>query len=251
MIRKLGLIGFPLGHSFSKKYYLEKLEKENIQGIDYNLYPLENIELFPSLFEKDKSFYGFNVTIPYKQAVIPYLDTLSEEAQAMQAVNCITIKWDDTNNRPLLKGYNTDAYGFEQSIKPLLNPSHTKALVLGNGGAAKAVCYALQKLGLAYKIVSRSKENGDLTYDELIADSIAEHSVIINCSPIGTFPNTEQCPNIPYDCITAKHLLYDLIYNPEETLFLRKGKEAGAQTKNGYEMLVLQAEKNWEIWNGK
>ncbi len=246
-MKKLGLIGFPLGHSFSKKYYLEKFEKEDIHDIHYDLYPLANIQDFPSLYSNDEQFCGFNVTIPHKQAVISFLNELSEEAMEMGAVNCIRIQRGDNGTH--LKGFNTDAYGFEHSIRPLLQKHHTRALVLGNGGAAKAVFYTLKKLNIPYKVVSRSVQNGDLTYADLTAETVGEHAVIINCSPIGTFPNIDQAPDIPYAYITERHLLYDLIYNPEETLFLKKGKEKGAITKNGLEMLVLQAEKNWEIWN--
>lgn len=243
---KLGLIGYPLGHSFSKNYYLAKFDKENIHDIHYDLYPIEQIDQFPTLYNQNSHFRGFNVTIPHKQAVIPYLNELSEEAAQMKAVNCITIKHQE--GKTILKGYNTDAYGFEKSLEPLLNPHHTKALVLGNGGAAKAVFYTLEKLNISYKIVSRNSGTGDLTYEDLTKELLAKYSLIINCSPVGTFPNIDSCPNIPYEGITEKHLLYDLIYNPEETLFLKKGKERGATIKNGYEMLVLQAEKNWEIW---
>jgi len=243
---KLGLIGYPLGHSFSKSFYNNKFQAENITGYNYELYPVQDMHSFESLYLSDKSFKGFNVTIPHKIAVIPLLKELSEEAQTIGAVNCITIK--QTESGPELKGYNTDAYGFENSIKPLLNDNHQKALVLGNGGAAKAVYYTLRKLNIPFLIVSRSKENGDLTYQDLTEEIIQEYTVIINCSPVGTFPNVDQSPEIPYQHITESHLLYDLIYNPEETLFLKKGKEKGATIKNGYEMLVLQAEKNWEIW---
>lgn len=243
---KLGLIGFPLGHSFSKNYYLNKFEKENIKGIDYDLYPLQSMEEFRRLFQEDSSFLGFNVTIPHKQAVLPLMSELSEEAHAIQAVNCITISRDADGIQ--LKGYNTDAYGFEASLKPLLNENHRQALVLGNGGAAKAVIYTLKKLGIPYLLVSRSKDHGDMTYAELDAQTLQTHHLIINCSPVGTFPHTDSCPAIPYAYLTDRHLLYDLIYNPEETLFLKKGKEQGAQIKNGYEMLLLQAEKNWDIW---
>ncbi len=243
---KLGLIGYPLGHSFSKNYYLAKFDKENIHDIHYDLYPIEQIDQFPTLYNQNSHFRGFNVTIPHKQAVIPYLNELSEEAAQMKAVNCITIKHQE--GKTILKGYNTDAYGFEKSLEPLLNPHHTKALVLGNGGAAKAVFYTLEKLNISYKIVSRNSGTSDLTYEDLTKELLAKYSLIINCSPVGTFPNIDSCPNIPYEGITEKHLLYDLIYNPEETLFLKKGKERGATIKNGYEMLVLQAEKNWEIW---
>lgn len=246
-MRKLGLIGYPLGHSFSKKYYLAKFEKEKIANIDYDLYPFENLADFRSIYESDESFAGFNVTIPHKKNVLTLLDELSPEAAQMQAVNCVRIIRE--NGKVVLKGYNTDAYGFEQSLIPLLQPQHRSALVFGNGGAAKAVYYSLERLNIPYQIVSRNKENGDLTYDELTPEIIAEHKLLINCSPVGTFPNVNLCPAIPYEGIGTAHLLYDLIYNPEETLFLTKGKERGAAVKNGYEMLVLQAEKNWMIWN--
>jgi len=246
-MRKLGLLGYPLGHSFSKKYYLDKFNREHIKDIDYDLYAIEDIRDFPKLYIQDEHFYGFNVTIPHKQAVMQYMDRLSEEAEAIQAVNCITIRRDGPT--PSLTGYNTDAFGFEESLKPMLKENHKKALVLGNGGAAKAVFYVLEKLGISYLVVSRSKGKGDLTYADLDADIVRDHQLIINCSPVGTFPNIDEAPQIPYAYIGTAHLLYDLIYNPEETLFLRKGRENGAMTKNGYEMLLLQAEKNWEIWN--
>jgi len=244
---KLGLIGYPLGHSFSKNFYITKFKEENIDNVHYDLYPIEHIDQFPNLFNPEQSFRGFNVTIPHKQTVIPYLNELSEEAAVMKAVNCITISYSD--GAAVLKGYNTDAYGFQKSLEPLLKPQHNQALILGNGGAAKAVFYTLNKLGIPYKVVSRNIETGDLTYEDLNEKLISEYPLIINCSPVGTFPNTNQCPNIPYEAISNHHLLYDLIYNPEETLFLKKGKEKGATIKNGYEMLVFQAEKNWEIWN--
>ena len=243
---KLGLIGFPLGHSFSKNYYLQKFKDENIQHVDYDLYAIEDIQTFYDIFKDDESYKGFNVTIPHKQNVLKYIDVLSDEAKEINAVNCITIHRDGKNIK--LKGYNTDAFGFRNSLEPLLQPHHSKALVLGNGGAAKAVFYSLKKLNIPFKTVSRSKENGDLTYDELSKEIIQDYKIIINCSPVGTFPNVDQCPDIPYEALSAEHLLYDLIYNPEETLFLKKGKEKDTIIKNGYEMLILQAEKNWEIW---
>lgn len=246
-MKKLGLIGYPLGHSFSKKYYLEKFEKEHIEHVDYDLYPIERIADFPSIFT-NKDFYGVNVTIPYKIDVLDYLNELSEEAKAIQAVNCIRITH-LTDGSTYLKGYNTDAYGFEASLKPLLAQHDKKALILGNGGAAKAVIYALTKLGITHKIVSRTKQASNYTYSELDKTILTEHTLIINCSPVGTFPNISESPALPYEYINDKHLFYDLIYNPEETAFLKKGKEKGARTKNGYEMLLLQAEKNWEIWN--
>lgn len=246
-MKKLGLIGFPLGHSFSKKYYLEKFQQEDINDVDYDLYPIEHISDFVPIYS-DKDFYGVNVTIPYKIEVMGYLDELSEEAKSIQAVNCVRILHSDDGS-VYLKGYNTDAYGFETSLKSLLTPKDQKALVLGNGGAAKAVIYALNQLNIAYKLVSRTKQADHYTYEELDASILSEHTVIINCSPVGTYPNITACPKLPYEYINENHLCYDLIYNPEETAFLRKGREQGARTKNGYEMLLLQAEKNWEIWN--
>ncbi|UIR55825.1 shikimate dehydrogenase [Sphingobacterium sp. SRCM116780] len=245
-MKKLGLIGFPLGHSFSKKYYLEKFKKENITDINYDLYSIEHIHEFEKIFN-DKDFYGVNVTIPHKISVLPYLHELSPEAKAIQAVNCIQIKHNSKGS--YLKGYNTDVFGFMESLKPLLEQQHNKALILGNGGAAKAVEYGLKELHIEYKFVSRVKKENNLTYDEVTPNILEEYSIIINCSPVGTFPNIENSPDIPYQHITPKHLLYDLVYNPEETEFLKKGKHQGAKIKNGLEMLELQAEKNWEIWN--
>lgn len=246
-MKKLGLIGYPLGHSFSKKYYLDKFEKETIQGIDYDLYALEHITDFPKLYQDEPAFYGVNVTIPYKIAVMDYLDELSPEAAAIQAVNCIQIR--QVDGRSYLKGFNTDVYGFQASLEPLLKEQHTEALILGNGGAAKAVVYALKQLGIGYKFVSRTPSEQQFSYQQLTKDIIEQYKLIINCSPVGTFPHIEQCPDLPYEAIGEQHLLYDLIYNPAETLFLKKGREREAQTKNGLEMLILQAEKNWEIWN--
>lgn len=245
-MKKLGLIGFPLGHSFSKKFYEEKFEREQITGFHYDLYPIEDIAAFPSIYEQEPTFYGFNVTIPHKRNVMRFLNEFSPEAAEINAVNCIQIKWQ--NGKPYLKGFNTDAYGFEQSLRPFLKPCHTQALVLGNGGAAQAVYYTLNKLGIPYKIVSRSRNNGDLIYSDLTAEIVASHKLLINCSPVGTFPKIEEAPDIPYEGIGTDHLLYDLVYNPEETTFLKKGKARGAAIKNGHEMLILQAEKNWEIW---
>lgn len=247
-MKKFGLIGFPLGHSFSKKYYDAKISNEHIKEIDYSLLSLENIGDFPLLYQRDPDLFGVNVTIPHKQSIIPFLDTLSEEAQQIGAVNCITIRRDNDGAKPILKGYNTDAYGFEYSLKPLLKPKHSKALVLGNGGAAKAVIYVLNKLGIQPQLVSRSKQADTITYNDLNPELVKEYLLIVNCSPLGTYPEIDYCPDIPYEALTPDHYLYDLIYNPEETLFLKKGKDKGATIKNGYEMLVLQAEKNWEIW---
>lgn len=246
-MKKLGLIGYPLGHSFSKKFYLEKFERENITDFHYDLYPVEDISSFPQLFERDLAFYGFNVTIPHKRNVMRFLNEFSPEAAEINAVNCVQIRWQ--GGKPYLKGFNTDAFGFEQSLRPLLQRQHTSALIFGNGGAAQAVLFVLNKLGIPFKTVSRNKSNGDLTYAELTENMIASHKLLINCSPVGTFPHIEDAPDIPYEGIGSEHLLYDLIYNPEETAFLQKGKKQGATIKNGLEMLILQAEKNWEIWN--
>lgn len=246
-MKKLGLIGYPLTHSFSKKFYLEKLKQENISDIDYDLYSIENISMFPAIYAQDPSFYGFNVTIPHKRKVMRFLDEFSPEATEINAVNCIQVRWE--NGKPHLKGFNTDAFGFEKSLLPLLKPQHKAALVLGNGGAAQSVFYVLRKLNIPFKTVSRSKNNGDLTYADLSKDLIDAHKLLINCSPVGTSPNVEEAPDIPYEGIGSEHLLYDLIYNPSETLFLKRGRLRGATTKNGYEMLILQAEKNWEIWH--
>jgi shikimate dehydrogenase len=246
-MRKFGLIGKTLGHSFSKKYYLEKFEKENIQDVGYDLYELSSIDQLVKLYESNPELLGINITIPYKEEAIPYVDELSDEAKAMQAINCVQIRRNGSTS--YLKGYNTDAFGFEESFKKHLKPDHQKALILGYGGAAKAVKYVLEKLRIDYQIVSRSQSSNALSYQDLTKDILESHSIIINCSPVGTYPNVLECPNIPYEYITSKHYLYDLIYNPEETLFLKKGRENGACTTNGLEMLTLQAEKNWEIWN--
>lgn len=255
-LSKFGLIGYPLGHSFSKSYYLEKFEREGIQGVDYDLYPLETISDFPRLLAEDPLLLGVNVTIPYKIAVMNYLDALSPEAAAIGAVNCIRIER-NAGGQAYLKGYNTDVFGFAQSLQPLLKDWHRRALVLGNGGAARAVCYALEHLGIEWRLVSRTpqKQQMDtgapqlqLGYDELDQDIFEKHLLIINTTPLGTFPAIDQAPDIPYKWLGAQHLLYDLIYNPAETTFMSKGKAQGATVKNGHEMLILQAERNWDIW---
>jgi len=212
-MKKLGLIGYPLGHSFSKKYYLEKFGKEHITDINYDLYSIEDIREFETIFNNPE-FYGVNVTIPHKINVLAYLHELSPEANAIQAVNCIQIK--HTIEGPRLKGFNTDVFGFKESLKPLLEKHHTKALILGNGGAAKAVEYALKELNIAYRFVSRKKNETNLIYTELNNEILNEYFIIVNCSPIGTFPNIEDSPDIPYQHINKKHLLYDLVYNPTD-----------------------------------
>lgn len=247
MMKKFGLIGFPLTHSFSKKYYDAKIERLHLEGVGYDLYPIPAITEFPGLVEGDPQLMGVNVTIPYKIAVMDYLDRLSPEAEAIAAVNCICIERHDGRN--VLTGYNTDVYGFSESLKPLLRPHHTSALILGNGGAAKAVIFALSSLGIDYAVVSRSPREGQLTYAGLDAAVMDSHPLIINTTPLGTYPNVTDCPDIPYTLLSERHLLYDLVYNPSETEFLKRGKASGATIKNGLEMLELQAERNWELWN--
>ena len=244
-MRQFGLIGYPLSHSFSKGYFAEKFQKEGIADCQYDVFPVADIEDFVELCEQHKNLAGLNVTIPYKEKIIPFLDELNEEAAAIGAVN--TIKF--INGKKI--GYNSDCYGFEMSLKPLLKPYHTNALILGTGGASKAVEYVLKKLGISFQYVSRNKSANTINYDELDEHIIHHSKLIINSTPLGMYPDIENSPDIPYDFITDKHLLYDLIYNPEETQFLKKGKQHGAQTKNGLEMLYLQAEKSWKIWNSR
>lgn len=241
-MKQFGLIGRNISYSFSKSYFADKFKNENIVGSSYDVFDLQQIEDVEKVFKTD-NIKGFNVTIPYKQEIISYLDGLSPEAETIGAVNTVLIK----DGKKI--GHNTDCYGFENSLKPLLKDNHTKALVLGYGGAAKAIVYVLNKLNIPYKIVSREKSEDRFTYDELNEEILSQHHLIINCSPIGTFPNIDDAPKIPYDFITDKHLLYDLIYNPEVTKFLANGLSKGAAIKNGHEMLILQAEKSWEIWN--
>lgn len=246
-MKQLGLIGYPLEHSFSKKYFTEKFNREGITDWNYNLFPLENItDLKPLIL--NPNIVGLNVTIPYKEAVLPYLNSLDETAKAIGAVN--TIKINRTDKKIILTGYNTDCIGFEQSLLPLLKPHHKTALVLGTGGASKAVMYVLHKLGLEYKTVSSSGK-GDLSYNDLTEDIIASHHLIINTTPLGMHPSVGDKPNIPYAILTGKHLLYDLVYNPLETAFLAEGKRYGATIKNGLEMLELQADAAWDIFNVK
>ncbi|MBK8344055.1 MAG: shikimate dehydrogenase [Bacteroidetes bacterium] len=244
-MKLFGLIGFPLTHSFSEKYFSDKFRKEEIEECKYELYPLENVEDVRFLFEVNKELKGLNVTIPYKESVIEYLDDLDDIAQKIGAVNCIKI---DEIQRV---GYNTDYAGFRDSLKPLLKKHHTKALVLGTGGASKAVVYALNELGIQTTLVSRKEGTTELTYQQLTKEIISQHPIIINCTPVGMYPDIQLCPEIPYEFITAQHILYDLIYNPGKTLFLEKGEKQGATIKNGLQMLELQAEYAWEIWNNE
>jgi shikimate dehydrogenase len=245
--RAFGLIGYPLSHSFSKKYFTEKFEREGISGCQYDLCPIESVNLIVDLLEQNSQLEGLNVTIPYKVSVIPFLDELEEAAAFIGAVNCISIH--RKGNKPFLRGFNTDAYGFEESLKPLLASHHQKALIFGNGGAAKAVKYVLQKLGLAYQVVTRTPTTASITYEQVTEEILGEYTVLINTTPLGMSPNVDSCPAIPYEFLNRHHLSYDLVYNPGETRFLQLSKATGAVTKNGMEMLELQAERSWYIWN--
>ncbi|WP_462317269.1 shikimate dehydrogenase family protein [Marinilabilia sp.] len=246
-MKTYGLIGFPLEHSFSQKYFSEKFKHENIEARYLN-FPISDIKLFPELLKNHPYLAGLNVTIPYKQSVIEYLDELDPVAQEVGAVNVIQIKWD--NKRPILKGFNSDIIGFSRSISPYIKENHKKALILGTGGASKAVAYALSQMGLLYRFVSRTpSHSSQVSYDALTNENIKDFKVIVNTTPAGMSPNVDNCPPLPYEGITSEHLAFDLIYNPENTLFMKKCAENGATVKNGLEMLHLQAEGAWEIWN--
>ena len=246
-MEKYGLIGFPLKHSFSKGYFNEKFASENIDA-EYVNFEIPSIELFKDVIDQNPNLKGLNVTIPYKEQVIPYLDDLSPDARKIGAINVIKIIREPKGKTKLV-GYNSDIIGFVESIEPLLLPQHKKALILGTGGASKAVFHGLQKLGIEAKFVSRTARFGMFTYEELTKEIIEEYKVIVNCTPVGMFPHVDECPDIPYQYLTPEHLLYDLLYNPNTTLFMKKGEEEGAVTKNGLEMLLLQAFAAWEIWH--
>lgn len=258
-MKKFGLIGYPLGHSFSKKYFTEKFEREGLVDYVYESYPMENVSDVQQLIKSNPELCGLNITIPHKIGIMYYLDKITPEAKAIDAVNCIKIikqkpvesffTGEITSMKARLEGYNTDAYGFEMSLKPLLKKHHNKALILGSGGASRAVAYVLSKLNIDYKIVSRKSVRKQITYAQITKSMLVEYNLIINTTPLGMSPNIEDCPEIPYEFLTSKHLLYDLIYNPEVTEFMKRGADKGATVKNGEEMLHLQAEKAWEIWN--
>lgn len=245
-MKKYGLIGYPLGHSFSKNFFNEKFHSENIPA-EYVNFEIPTIQELPAVLLANPDLAGLNVTIPYKEQVIPFLDELDKDAAAIGAVNVIKIV--RLKNKTQLIGYNSDVIGFTQSIEPLLEPQHKKALILGTGGASKAIAYGLQKLGLEYTFVSRTARPGMLTYAQLTPAIMDEYKVIVNCTPVGMYPHANQYPDIPYECLTPNHLLYDLLYNPDTTLFMKKGADRGAVTKNGLEMLLLQAFGAWDIWN--
>lgn len=242
--RRFGLLGRNISYSFSKGYFTEKFSKEHFEGCTYENFDIQEINAFIELKEKNTDLNGLNVTIPYKEAVIPFLDKLSKNAAQIGAVN--TIKF---TKKGKLKGYNTDYYGFKKSLEPLLEPHHKKALILGTGGASKGVAFALDQLDITYTFVSREAKENCIDYSLINATTFDNYQIIINCTPVGTSPNVDLFPLIPYEFFTEKHIAYDLIYNPAETQFLSKAKAQGAQIKNGLDMLIFQAEKAWKIWN--
>ena len=262
-MRQFGLIGYPLSHSFSQKFFTEKFLQENIVNANYTNFPIPSIQSFAALWKENSNLEGLNVTIPYKKEVIPFLQYSSPVVQAIKACNCIR----KFNNE--LYGYNTDVIGFEKSLLPFLEPHHTHALILGTGGAAAAVQWVLQELNIQFQLVSRKgnaidgntlEENtleknaemkSSISYEQLNKSLVESHTLIINTSPLGMFPNVNEAPPIAYEGITAKHHLYDLVYNPTETLFMQKGLEKGATVQNGLAMLHIQAEESWAIWNAK
>jgi shikimate dehydrogenase len=238
-----GLIGYPLGHSFSKQFFTEKFEREGLSNCSFELFPIASIDEFPALLAAHPALKGMAVTIPYKEKVLPFVQVLSDEVQQIGAANCIKIE------HGLLTAYNTDIIGFEKSFVPLLQPHHSRALVLGTGGVAKAVQYVLRQLAIPFTTVSRTAGEGVITYASIKEQLMQDNTIIINCTPAGMYPDEAGFPEIPYECITAQHYLYDMVYRPAKTIFLQKGKERGATVKNGFEMLELQAIANWELWN--
>ena len=244
-MKTYGLIGYPLGHSFSRGYFTDYFGREGIEA-EYKNFELPSIEQLAEVLQTEPTLQGFNVTIPYKQQVFSYLSELSEAAQAIGAVNVVKVMRRDEGL--YLKGYNTDYIGFTDSIRPHLKPHHTHALILGTGGASKAVDYALRKLGLKTQYVSRTAREGIIAYDELTPELMAQYTVIVNTTPLGMHPKVDECPPLDYTLLTSQHLLYDVVYNPAKTLFLQRGEEAGATICNGMDMLIGQAKAAWEIW---
>ena len=243
--RLYGLIGYPLGHSFSQDYFNRKFEAENIDAryINFEIHEIADLKL---ILDHNRNLNGLNVTIPYKQQVIAMLDEMDPEAAEIGAVN--VIKFIRRNGRLILKGYNSDIIGFRDSIAPMLTDHHSHALVLGTGGASRAVSYALRSLGIEVRLVSRTATRGVITYADLTPDIIDTHKIIVNTTPLGMYPHVDECPDIPYNLLTEHHLCYDLLYNPDVTLFMKKSADAGAEVKNGLEMLLLQAFAAWQIW---
>ena len=246
---KYGLIGYPLGHSFSISYFNQKFQDENIDAV-YENYEIPSIDALPEVLSSNPELKGINVTIPYKEKVLPFLDSISPEARAIGAVNVIRVS--HKGNKTILKGYNSDVIGFTKSIEPMLEKKwHQKALILGTGGASKAIDYGLRNLGLETVFVSRYERPGTIQYKNITPEIVKEYNVIINCTPLGMYPKTEVCPELPYEAMDSHTILYDLIYNPDETLFMKRGAEYGANVKNGLEMLLLQAFSSWEFWHEK
>ena len=243
---KYGLIGYPLGHSFSKNFFNQKFEDEGVDAV-YENFEIPSVEVMQEVVDKNPNLRGLNVTIPYKQKVIPFLDSITPEAQAIGAVNVIKVM--HIGKKTLLKGYNSDVIGFTKSIEPMLEKFHKKALILGTGGASKAIDYGLRSLGLETVFVSRFKRDNTIQYTDITPEVVKEYNVIINCTPCGMYPHADECPMLPYEAMNEHTILYDLIYNPDQTLFMKKGAEYGANTKNGLEMLLLQAFASWDIWN--
>ena len=243
---KYGLIGYPLGHSFSIGYFNEKFANENIDA-EYINYEIPNIEQLPEILATTPELKGLNVTIPYKEQVLKYLDDISPEAKAIGAVNVIRVS--HKGDKIVLKGFNSDVIGFTQSIEPMLNSYHKKALILGTGGASKAINYGLRSLGIETQFVSRAHKPGSITYEDVTPAVIKEYNIIVNCTPLGMYPHTDECPKLPYEAMDHRTLLYDLLYNPDKTLFMRKGEAQGATVQNGLEMLLLQAFASWDFWN--
>ena len=244
---KYGLIGYPLGHSFSISYFNQKFQDEDINAV-YENYEIPNIDALPEVLGSNPELKGLNVTIPYKEKVLPFLDTLTPEACAIGAVNVIKVS--HRGNKTVLKGYNSDVIGFTKSIEPMLDKKwHQKALILGTGGASKAIDYGLRSLGLETVFVSRYERPNTIQYKSITPEVVKEYNVIVNCTPLGMYPNTESCPTLPYEAMDSHTILYDLIYNPDETLFMKRGAQYGANVKNGLEMLLLQAFASWEFWN--
>ncbi len=242
--KRFGLLGRNISYSFSKGHFTEKFKNENFEGCTYENFDIPSMAVFPELIKNTTDLKGLNVTIPYKEEVIPFLDKLSKKAAKIGAVNTIKI-----SKKGKLKGYNTDYYGFKKSLVPLLRSHHKQALILGTGGASKGVAYALDELNIPYTFVSRNPSKNAIDYSQITEETFKNYHIIINSTPVGTSPNIEASPSLPYEYFTDKHIAYDLIYNPAETQFLRKAREQGAQIKNGLDMLIFQAEKAWEIWN--
>jgi shikimate dehydrogenase len=243
-LKQYGLIGFPLSHSFSKEYFSKKFLAENILNVQYENYPFSSVDNFPAFISDHPALLGLNVTIPFKESIIRFLSDIDQDALQIGAVNCIRIRDHQ------LTGYNTDFKAFTRSLLPDLQPAHRKALILGTGGASKAIAFSLRKLGIEFLFVSRRKQfKMIISYDDITEALIHEYTLIINTTPVGMFPDISSAPDIPYQFLSARHFLFDLIYNPDKTVFLKRGSQKGTQCKNGREMLIFQAEESWKIWN--